>query len=250
MKKSLPCHRCYKGFADGFSLIEMLLAIVGVAILVQAAASISVSQARSSITTHLAQSLRGDADRIINLIRLDMGEADAVFATDVGGNCTDGGNGLQAADTLLLKIRHPFVTNTRTREFAFICYYERANPQNNKFRDLWRYGRPYGVDAITTNFNGSNYLGSGFLDTAGAITQTLVRPMTTLRPIGGAPATPTFTGDFNSVLYSLELRSQNTNAGSVWLKAYLVSGIRATTAGHCVSPMATFGATNQATAAC
>jgi prepilin-type N-terminal cleavage/methylation domain-containing protein len=249
-----PC----RGFVKGFSLVEMLLAIVVAAVLIEAAVRISVSETRSSITTHLVQSLRGDADRIINFIRLDMAEADAVFTTDQGkAACTDGARGVQNADVLLLKIRHPFVkvttgsVTTRSREFVYVCYYERLNPQSNQNWDLWRFGPPYGVATDTTTaFNGSNYLSSGFLNTAGTPAETLVRRMTTLRPAGATPGTPTVSADFSSLLYSLQVSSQNVAVGSLWNKTYLVPGISATTAGRCVSPGAKISATDQSTANC
>ena len=250
-------------FCKGFSLLELLLALAVALVLIEVAVRISVSETRSSITTNLVQSLRGDADRIINLIRLDIAEADAVFRTDqANANCTNGGNGVQAADALLLKIRHPFIrttstttagvtTTTRVREFVFVCYFERVNAQDNQQWDLFRFGPPYGVSTATgTAFNGSNYLGSGFLDTAGASVETLVRRMTTLRPAGANPSIPAVSSDFNSVFYSLQVRSQNVVVGSIWNKAYVVPGIRVAAAGRCVAPGAAIGATNQATTRC
>ena len=251
-----------RAVCKGFSLLELLLAVAVASVLIEAAVRISVSETRSSITTQLVQSLRGDADRIMNLIRLDLAEADAVFATDNGNNCTGGANGIQTGDILLLKIRHPFIrttsttaagvtTTTRAREFVFVCYFESPNPQDNQQWDLFRFGPPYGVSTATgTAFNGSNYLGSGFLDTAGAPVETLVRRMTTLRPAGANPSIPTVSSDFNSIFYSLQVRSQNVVVGSIWNKAYVVPGIRVAAAGRCVAPGAATGATDQATTTC
>jgi len=246
-----PCRR----FVNGFSLVEMLLAIVVAGVLLEAAVKISVSETRSSITTHLVQSLRGDADRIIDLIRKDMAEADAVFITDQGKTaCTNDSTGVQSADFLLLKIRHPYISlgTSQARQFVYICYYERKNPQDNQYWDLWRFGPPYNYyKSDGSTFDGSNYGGSGFLDTFSPSSELLVRRKTTLRPtVAANPVTPVVSADFNSLLYSLQVRSQNVVVGSIWNRTYLVSGIRVATAGRCVSPGATISATDQSTTTC
>jgi hypothetical protein len=238
----------------------MLLGIVVTAVLLEAAVKISVSETRSSITTHLDQSLRGDADRIIDLIRKDMAEADAVFPDEQGGytDCSNGfSQGVLSGDVLLFKIRHPYVKtsgNSLTRIFAYICYYERKNPQDDQYWDLWRYGLGYSsYYSDGSTFDGSNYGGSGFLDTGLNLSpsERLVRRKTTLRPtVAANTVTPVVRSDFNSLLYSLQVRSQNVVVGSIWNRTYLVSGIRVATAGRCVSPGATISATDQSTTTC
>ena len=227
----------------GFTLIEMLLAIAIAAVLIEVAVTISVSETRSSITAHLVQSLRGDADRIINLIRLDMAEADAVF-TD---NSQEPKCNKTGTANVVLKIRHPYLDATKERKYAVICYSEGTD------NGLYRSGPPYVVpsDATITgnaaSFNGSNYLGSGYLDTAAAEEQQLVRPMTTLRPNGVGPTVGT---GFDLLTFSIQLQTQNSVTGSVWNKTHLVSNVKAAVAGRCVAPGATVTSTDQNTTTC
>lgn len=226
----------------GFTLVEMLLAIAIAAVLMEAAVRISVSETRSSITAHLVQSLRGDADRIINLIRLDMAEADAVFANNSQDpKCTT----TAGTDTVVLKIRHPYLDASKVRKFAVICYSEGVD------NGLFRSGPPYVIPSDTsingTNFDGSNYLGSGYLDAAAAEQRQLVRPMTTLRPNGIGP---TVGAGFDLLTFSIQLKTQNSVAGSVWNKAYVVSNVKASVAGRCVAPGATVSSTDQNTTTC
>lgn len=212
------------------------------AVLINASVAISLSGTRNGIRTHLIQSLRGDADRIVNLIRLDMAEADAVFASNgTDAECTKAGG-----DTVVFKIRHPFLAaSTRARTFSFICYLENTNG------GLFRSGAPYSVPSAemisSTSFNGSNYLGSGYLDTAATVQRQLVRPQTTLRPNA---VNPTIGPGFDSLLFGIQLSTQNLVSGSVWNKSYLVSDIRVSVAGRCVAPGATASSSNQTTTTC
>lgn len=241
MKKLLSGLRPSSISDKGFTLVEMLLAIAIAAVLIEAAVRISVSETRSSITAHLVQSLRGDADRIINLIRLDMAEADAVFADNSQDpKCTTTGT-----DTVVLKIRHPYLDASKARKFAVICYSEGVDS------GLFRSGPPYVVPSDAsingTNFDGSNYLGSGYLDAAAAEQRQLVRPMTTLRPNGIGP---TVGAGFDLLTFSIQLKTQNLVAGSVWNKTYVVSNVKASVAGRCVAPGATVSSTDQNTTTC
>ena len=241
MNKFIAAQRRSNDFGHGFTLIEMLLAIAIAAILIEVAVKISVSETRSSITAHVVQSLRGDADRIINLIRLDMAEADAVFSDNSQTpECTTAGT-----DTVVLKIRHPYLDSAGSRKFAVICYSEGTD------NGLYRSGPPYAVpsnDSIKDiKFDGSNYLGSGFIDTGATEARVLVRPMTTLRPNGVGPKVGP---GFDSLTFNMELRTQNASVGSIWNKNFLVKDVRASVAGRCVAPGAIVSSTDQNTSTC
>jgi hypothetical protein len=158
---------------NAFTLLELVISIaISVAILF-VAATIAVSELRTSIKLYVYQSLRDQMARITFLIESEVGEASSFV--DEPAACA--GQRVAGTDTFLFAIRHSYLqgpsftgsVRNAPPAASTICYFNRrvsalnANPQ---VFDLFRFGPPF--DAAT-----------GVLS-AGASAATLVSPGTRL----------------------------------------------------------------------
>lgn len=160
--------------ANAFTLLELVISIAITVSVLFAAATIAVSELRSSIKLYVYQSLRDQAARVTFLIEAEVSEASSFLATEPVA-CQDARNQLNNT-AFLFALRHSYLqgpsftgaTRANPPAASNICYFNRIvnNDNANPVFDLYRFSPPFD-------------LGTGVLSSNAAAT-TLISPGTRL----------------------------------------------------------------------
>lgn len=160
---------------NGFTLVELLLAVAIGGFVMVGATQLIISQTKSSVNAELAQRVRNDANRINYLINTEASEAVTVGTTSIPSQCA-----APAGSTARFNLNIPFPTGAATyvgttspTNFVSVYYYTTTSGSNT---DLRRCGP--GIDA-----NGKLILGTDAANTtASFLVDALINTNTGLTP--------------------------------------------------------------------
>ncbi len=185
IRQVLQLSRRHRPATQGFTLIEMLLAIAISGILMAGVMRVVVSDTRAGVTFAASQGLRNDLGRITGFLETEIGEGDTVAYSQALTGCSTATGG-SATGTSLFTINVPYLSGN-TRTLSQIHYY--ADGTN-----LMRCGPPICSGTATGSCTTTN---AGALNTSGSTTSAIVHRNATLTL---ANAT-----DTEAVTYSLTL---------------------------------------------
>ena len=204
---------------SGFSLVELLLSSSLSCAMLFAAASIAVSETKSSIRTYVAVALRNQMDSITLLIEGEVSEGQSINVCSL--NCMLN----NASVPYYVTIAHPFKVPGAGRSSVLISYYGKPGQPN-----LYRYGPPFTVATTTVDTaNGKLSLGSGSLDTTADSVETLVSPNTVLSALS------VNADEGHTLNYSITLSSGLAGNDSAWSSTFVSSGVKARTRVMCIT---------------
>ena len=157
--------------ANAFTLFELVISIAITVSVLFAAATIAVSELRSSIKLYVYQALRDQAARVTFLIEAEVSEASSFLATEPAA-CETARN-LLTNTTFLFALRHSYLqgpsftepTRANPPAASNICYFNRIvnNDNANPVFDLYRFGPPFdpGTGVLSSNAAATTLISPG-----------------------------------------------------------------------------------------
>ena len=160
-----------RSYDNAFTLLELVISIAITVSVLFAAATIAVSELRSSIKLYVYQALRDQAARVTFLIESEVAEASS-FLTAEPAACQTARNALTNT-TFLFALRHSYLqgpsftgaTRAAPPVASDICFFNRiVNDDNaNPVSDLYRFGPPFdpGTGVLSANAAATTLISPG-----------------------------------------------------------------------------------------